>query len=170
MPGLPGGSRAAHIPSLRENLGSLWLHLKLIGGPAWPLSSKLSRADAEGIGLQSLCEMQGCIWPAGGSTAPLQFLAHPWWHAQSCLLSRQEEPEVWFILTITEVLRILVTIDEALASHIFLHVIILSICFPEENGQSVKVIRPKSFSNSWPLNCPSLGSPHPGELIPRPRL
>lgn len=125
---------------MRENLGSLWLHLKLIGGPAWPLSSKLSKADAEGTGLQSLSELQGCIWPAGGSTAPLQFLAHPWWHAQSCLLSRQEETEVWFILTITEALRLLVTIDEALASHIFPHVIILSICFPEEN-------RPESQSD-----------------------
>lgn len=41
-----------NTPSLRENLGSLWLHLKLIGGPAWPLSSKLSRADAESIGLK----------------------------------------------------------------------------------------------------------------------
>lgn len=51
MMGLPGGGRAAHTPSLRENLGSLWLpYVQLIGGPAWPLSSKLSRADAEGTG------------------------------------------------------------------------------------------------------------------------
>lgn len=95
MTELAGGSRASHAPSLRENLGSCGVHTCSSSE-----SSKLSWADAEGIGLQSLRELQGCIWPAGGSIAPLQFLVQPWGKLSPAV--QTGKPEVWFVLTIPE--------------------------------------------------------------------
>lgn len=70
----------------------------------------------------------------------------------SVLLSRQEKPEVWLVLTMPVALKLLATLE----------VITLSIRLSEEEtGLRAKVISPRSFSDSWLLNCPFLGATTP---------